>query len=186
MTELFYDHAGIDGARMHFPQSLARRLTAQQVQAHLQRDLGPQEGQRFASQLASKFPDGFNCWGIPTGGERVFNLLDAGDIVLLIGKIQVQPYPDGLFEYAATVQVKYPDPLHWTSQHVWGEARWPLMFFFGATKIALPWPTFLKDTGYLTTWNPQGMFYRVNPKRYGNLPGGDPDLYLQHIVKHYP
>ena len=60
------------------------------------------------------------------------------------------------------------------------------MFFFDAVDISLPWPTFLHDVGYNETFNPRGWFYPVNPKRYRRLPGGGPEAYLQHVVRHHP
>lgn len=186
MSDLFYHHVGFEGARDHFPRSLGQTLTGQQLLPHLQRDLGVPEGQRFADSLTASFPEGFNCWGVPSGGRQVFNLLEPGDVVLLIGKIQVSPYPDGYFEYSGKVRIKYPEPLHWASEYVWDGPNWPLMYFFEASDTSLPWPVFLKDTGYKPRWNPQGMFFRVNVKRYGLLPGGSPDAYFQHILQNHP
>ncbi len=186
MSELFYFHVGFEGAKRDFPRSLARRLTVQEVQPYFQRDLGTGKGRSLAAALTAQFPDGFNCWGIPSGGQQVFGLLEPNDIVLLIGKIQLEPYPDGVFGYAGRVKIKPNEPLHWTSQYVWTEPRFPLMFFFDALEISLPWPTFLGDVGYRMNMDPHGRGARVNPQRYKGLPGGDPDAYLHHILQQYP
>jgi len=186
MVRLFFQHAGTKEGSRHFTQSLARRRTVEELQPYFEKDLGPDGGRRLLNALDSRFPAGFNCWGIPVGGGMVFDRLDVGDIVLFIGKVQLVPYPDGNFEYAGRVKLKWPDPLHWTSQYIWDEARWPYMFFFDAVDISLPWPRFLDDVGYSETLNPRGWFQPVHPNRYRQLPGGSPEAYLQHVVRHHP
>jgi hypothetical protein len=186
MTQLFYYHVGAEGALAHFPRSMATRHTGQSLRRWFERDLEPEEGQRLADRLDKRFPHGFHCWGVPTGGRRAFDMLGEGDIVLFIGKIQMVPYPDGMFEYATRVELKYRGPLSWTSQHIWGEARWPLLFFFEALNISFPWPTFLAQVGYSPNCSPGGRLCCVKAARHGMLPGGNPDAYLQYILEHYP
>jgi len=96
------------------------------------------------------------------------------------------PYPDGTFEYATRVGLKYPRPLSWTSQYIWGEARWPLLFFFEALDLSLPWPTFLTHVGYSPNCNPGGRLNCVKATRYGMLPGGNPEAYLRYILQNWP
>ena len=192
MSRLFYHHVGREGSERDFPRSLGQRLAVQEIQPYLTKDLGQAEGERFVSRLRAAFPQGFNCWGLPSRARQVFDLLERDDIVLLIGKLQLQPHPDGTllydgaFEYAGQLQVICPDRLHETSRYVWTEPKFPLMFFFEASPIGLPWRVFLQDVGYKATWDPHGHFHPVSGQKNERLPGGDPDSYLQHIMRHYP
>jgi hypothetical protein len=151
----------------------------------LRKDLGS-KADGLLADLYAAFPNGLNCWGIPSGGESVFKFIDPGDVVLLIGALQLQPCPDGVFEFGGIVKVVSRDRLHNTSTFVWTEPRFPLMFFFDAQPMRLPWPVFLRDVGYKPNMDPHGRGVRVNPNRYANLPGGSPVAYLQHILSTYP
>ena len=186
MSQLFYHHVGGEGARRDFPRSLGSKLTVGAIQPLLKRDLSVQQGRRFGQRLRSDFPNGFSCWAPPIGAEQVFDSLTPGDIVFLIGSIQLQPFPDGVFEYAGRVKVKSTEHLYETSRYIWTESKFPLLFFFDAIRISLPWPKFLQHVGYSMRTDPHGRFSRVHPKRYVGLPGGDPDSNLQHVVQHYP
>lgn len=186
MTQLFFHHVGTTGSRRDFPRSLGQKWTADKLLSPLRRDLGTAEGNRIANELDTRFPRGFNCWAPPSGAESVFDSLNLGDVVLLIGSLQLKPYLDGEFNYAGRVEFKVSEPLHETSRLIWTEARFPLIFFFDSVGIRLPWPVFLRDVGYRSNFDPHGMFYRVNPGRYSTLPGGDPAGYMQHIVSKYP
>ena len=186
MTQLFYNHAGALGARKHYPRSMSRLLKSRDIKTSLVSDVGGVEAQRLGAILDRSFPNGFNCWGVPSGARGLFHRIQPGDVFLLIGKVQIAPFPDGAFDYAAKIELTWPEPLPATSQQIWGEARWPFVFFFSASRVSLPWPVFLKDVNYRSGWNPQGRFYRVNPFVYGRLPGGDPDGYFQHILKNFP
>jgi hypothetical protein len=165
---------------------MARRLTAKELDASVVADLGASEAQRMAGMLNNIFPSGFNCWAVPTGAKGLFNRIRPGDVFLLIGRVQIAPFPDGAFDYCANIELAWPQPLPITSQQIWGEPRWPFIFFFEGKPTSLPWPVFLKDANYRAAWNPQGRFYRVNPAIYHRLPGGDPDGYLRHILQKYP
>ena len=186
MSQLFFHHVGRAGAERDFRRSLAHKIKASAVVPSLRTDLGSQRGEQFAADLGRLFPSGFNCWAPPAAADKSIASLEVGDIVLLIGAIQLQPFADGAFDYLGKVRVKSVVPLHETSRYIWTEAKFPWLFFFEATKIKLPWPTFLTQVGYRPNFDPRGLFYRVNPKRYGSLPGGDPDGYARYVMAEYP
>src|SRR3972149_1615226 len=92
MTRLFYHHVGQDGADRDFPRSLGRTLTADELEPHLVQDMGTTPGQHLSRQLRTAFPKGFNCWGVPIGAIDAFRRLAPGDIIFLLGHLQLVPY----------------------------------------------------------------------------------------------
>lgn len=185
MNNLFFCHVGEPGSKRDFPRSLARQFHSAELLPYFEQDLGKTKAQLLKTALDRAYPNGFQCWGVPIGAESMFNSLTPGDVVLLIGKIQVEPFPDGEFEYAGVAGLKSTLPLHVTSRFVWTEARFPWMFFLVAEPVQLPWPIFLRDVGYANNFNPHGWALRVHPKRYRTLPGGDARSYYDHIVRNY-
>jgi hypothetical protein len=51
------------------------------------------------------------------------------------------------------------------SKALWGETRFPYIFFFETERLDYSWITFLDHTGYERNFNPHGLFYHTKPER---------------------
>ena len=127
---------------------------------------------------------------MPSGAIDAFHRLAPGDIVFLLGQLQLVPNSvasdefDGLFEYCGEVTIK-PQPnerLYNTSRYVWTEERFPLMFFFKARRIRLPYQTFLTHLGYKSTYQAPAWFLSASDTACRKLPGGDASAYFQYVL----
>src|SRR5687767_6354903 len=83
---VFYHAVGKAGARRDFPKTVFARVPLQIVEQNLPGSLPMRED--ILQKLHQAFPDGtFDCWGIPTGGRRFFDMLEVGDAVVLMESI---------------------------------------------------------------------------------------------------
>jgi len=78
-------------------------------------------------ELRQKFPTGlFNCWGVPAGAKSVIRQLTAGDFVLLVHSATEY----GQVPVLCHAQVFWPHELRDLSFALWGNNKYPYIFFF--------------------------------------------------------
>jgi hypothetical protein len=181
-ANLFFEHVGGKGVQLHFPQSIRRKLTLDVLSADMSA-MPPDQARAFSDRISAAFPDGFNCWGFPSPADRLFNRLQPGDVVVLVGLVQ-KSVGDGEVRCVCRVVEKSPRAFHSSSAVIWGEARYPLMFFFNAVEIDMPWSVFRSHINFRSD-NPWGRVYMLNPRNLHALPGGSADAYFWHLVDVY-
>lgn len=165
---LFYHHVGEPGATRDFPKTVFSRIPLSVVDGSIPD--GDANKAALLMQLKSAFPDGtFNCWGVPSGAGFVIRTMTPGDVVLLIESIRLA----GSIPALAQVLIFQPVPFPTLSEALWGDERYPYIFFFNTTKITLAWLDFLEHVGYKPRLNPRGQFLVVGDDRWEKYGGAE-------------
>ena len=73
----------------------------------------------------------------------------------------------------ALCQVKlfWPHEFRPLSDALWGDFKYPYIFFFRTEQLTLEWDLFCKDMGFKENYNPAGLFQRVRPDRLAKFGG---------------
>jgi 5-methylcytosine-specific restriction enzyme A len=157
---LFYHHVGSIGAREDFPKTVTKSIPISLVEESL-KDGNPIKP-ILLDQLREKFPEGFfNCWGVPSQASIVISNLQEGDVVLLVESVNIQ----GTIPFYCDVNVFIPDEMRELSYALWGNDKFPYIFFFETQKLNLLWIEFLDLLGYSENFDPRGKFYSVAESR---------------------
>lgn len=166
MTKLFFHHVGKQGAQRDFPKTVYSKVNIDQIRRN-------SKDTTLLTALETSFPEGrFNVWGVPANA-LTSNPLEVGDFVLLIGHVyQLENRTfDGDFEVLGEVKVCIPTLFYNLSIALWGESRFPYLFFFDAETINLKWSDFRQLLGYQDRYRPQGMLSSVRDDRLAHVGG---------------
>jgi 5-methylcytosine-specific restriction enzyme A len=121
---LFYHHVGVAGAEADFPKTVYSRVPHSRV-ADAIADRPSATG--IIADLRNAFPSGSsNCWGVPAGAQSVIRHLSPGDTVLLVESTR----GDGAIPALGIVKVYPREELPDLSSALWGDVRFPYVFFF--------------------------------------------------------
>jgi hypothetical protein len=183
MGKLYVHHVGEAGATRDFPKTVYQPVELSKIVSRIDE----QYRSLILSQLENVFPSGqFNVWGVPEGANNVVKNLQQGDYVLLIGKaeqIETNVY-DG--DIVALCEVKFfprtilPD----LSQALWGESKFPFIFFFNVEKLSiLTWQILASDLDYPPTYFPRGQVAGIGEQKFAKW--GSADSYITHIRQEY-
>ncbi len=177
--QLFYHHVGQTGATKDFPKTVYNKLPISLIQDNV-----PEEtlsAYQILPRLKRAFPSGFfNCWGVPTGAKSVIRRLSMGDVVLLIEKAGRL---DGEIPVLCEVKAFWPIELPQLSRALWGDVKYPYIFFFESEPISLTWPELRTQLNYSENFDPRGNFYAVRIDRLDGLDGVD--RYIQFVRQNY-
>jgi len=131
-------------------------------------------------RLGAEFPAGlFNCWGVPAGAQSVIGQLEAGDHVVLVESATEYRQAPVLCD----VRAYWPYELRGLSQALWGNEKYPYVFFFRTEKLTLSWSEFREHLGFKPNFSPRGMFYRVTPERLDDF--GGVEAYVKELRHNY-
>ncbi|MEP0859029.1 HNH endonuclease [Trichocoleus sp. DQ-U1] len=164
--ELFFHDVGLKGATRDFPKTVFSQVPISLVGQSVPNN--EQYKAALLEELQSKFPSGrFNCWGVPSGANSVIKTLKVGDAMLLIKTT------GGAGEIPALgiVKVFQKHQMHELSIALWGEAKFPYIFFFDTELISLTWQVFKSHVGYDSKFRPSGNVYRVRSDRLEQVNG---------------
>jgi len=163
-VKIFYHHVGLKGAERDFPKTINAFNNIELIKKSVPKSNPIKE--ELIDKLNRQFPKGeFNCWGVPSGAKSVIKNLEEGDAVLLVEKASLE---DGYVRVLGIVKVYFSIPMEELSNALWGENRFPYIFFFDTERIQLPWFDFINHLGYKTNFRPSGNFYKVGPDRLEN------------------
>lgn len=158
--KVFFHHVGHPGAGRDFPRTVFASIPISQVEAAIKAD-GP-IGNQLVRDLALQFPSGsFNCWGVPAGAQGVVKDMALGDVVLLVESARI----DGVVPALCEVKAFYPAEFPKLSAALWGDEKYPYVFFFRTEPLLLPWIEFLDHCGFKENWNPAGKVFSITPSR---------------------
>lgn len=162
--QMYFHHVGLRGSAEDFPKTVYQEVDLERIEVYLDGDGSLRE------LLRKRFPSGScNVWGVPAGAHSVIRDLASGDTVLLVettagdGRIPAL-CPDVLYRNRA---------YHELSRELWGNARFPYVFFFETELIEMTWQEMCLDLGYNPKWDPR-YFVRITPDRlesYGGVEG---------------
>ena len=175
LMKLYHHHVGLVGSD-DFGKTVFKAIPNSFIRLHAEKEVREELG----DAVDKLFPSGyFNCWGVPSGADKVIGKLSEDDCVLLIKALNA---PDGI---PALCQVK----LFWRvqlpalSKSLWGDDKFPYIFFFETEPLIFDWITFLEEMGYKPNLNPRGQFSSVSD---GSLKkwGGAAE-YVSHLRRSY-
>jgi hypothetical protein len=122
---IYFHHVGEVGAARDFPRTIFDETAASGVRRFKEPDILPEladlpeeEMYRVAATIRSA-PNGFQIWGIPSGGSRLFRQVSEGDYWLLIDTDR----PGGAISYAGRIICKIENPSFQLSNSLWGEEK---------------------------------------------------------------
>jgi len=174
----FFDHVGKDGSRAHFPLTITAKVNIAKIESLDFEILAAK--QSLIRQLQHNFPSGeFNCWGVPRGAEKIVKNMQVGDLILLVettGSV-------GSVPVMGIIKVFEKNEVPELSQLLWGDGKYPYVFFFEAEFISLNWLDFLDTIGYSKAFDPRGTFCPVREDRLGSF-GGTPG-FLEFLRSKY-
>ena len=174
----YYHHVGVEGAAEDFPKTVFTERSIRTVRKYVS-DSVPQK-QPLIGNLESVFPTGrFNCWGVPAGASTVMENLESGDAVLLV----VTTGEDGAIPALCRVECYYPVELYGLSRALWGNEKYPYIFFFETNPLNLTWEEFLYHTGYKPNYDPRGRFLSIANDRLNSF--GGPEGYFSFLQSEY-
>lgn len=135
MTErVFFHIPGRANAKRDFPRTVFAKVPLNKIEAGLPLTLPGREA--ILSKLRDLFPQGeMNCWGAPVGAISTMKHMRPGDTVLLLESFAVGSDVGAVGQVAEFWPVELPE----LSQVLWGESRFPYIFFFNADRISLTW-----------------------------------------------
>lgn len=172
--ELFFHDVGLKGSTRDFPKTIFKKIPISLVEQTVPNNEGYKP--RLMKALKDNFPSGeFNCWGVPSGASSVIRNLGIGDAMLLIKTTG----GSGEIPALGIVEVFQKYQMHELSIALWGETKFPYIFFFNTKPISLTWDTFKEDVGYASNFRPSGNVYRVRSDRFEKFKGVEG--YLNHL-----
>lgn len=180
----FFHHVGDKGSSSDFPKTLYKNILITEIQ-----DSIPEENSgkyHLISQLNAAFPDGkMNCWGVPYKAHRVINNLNVGDLVLLVKSLHMPGEIPAMCIVKVFVKFKLPE----LSYTLWGDEKYPYIFFFKTEEINLTWLELTDYLNYASNYDPRGTFCFVAEnklKRWGGSYGFYEYLQKRHIKVYTP
>jgi HNH endonuclease len=182
-VRLFYHHVGQLGAAEDFPKTVFSRVPI----ADIEKNLGRQNPARPAilNVLKARFPSGsVNCWGVPAGAKNIIRNLAEGDVVLLVESTRF----DGQVPALCKVKAFWPEEkLHALSTALWGDDKYPYIFFFDTEELDPTWEELHEHLGFRPNYDPRGQFLTVHDKRLESLGGAEryvESLRSRHRISH--
>jgi hypothetical protein len=164
--KLYYHHVGLVGANEDFKKTVFGKMPISVVK-HNVSDSNPNKPEML-KVLKANFPDGkFNCWGVPSGARSVINNLNVGDAVLLVESTG----NDGRVPALCGVVGFWKDELRQLSKALWGNEKFPYIFFFHTEKLKLTWGQMLLHLGYKPNFDPRGKFLSVADSKLDSFGG---------------
>jgi hypothetical protein len=180
---IFFHHVGQVGATRDFPRTVILpngqlvEWSMERLENHLN-DLSSNAINYLREEVLKSGPDSFQIWGIPSGGERAIGKLDVGDYMLLLGSERA----GSTFEYAGRVIARVPIQARDLSKFLWGESRFPIIFFMRGVAISYPWDEFKSSLHYSSNWTVRGNSYSISNKRISESRYGNEEAFLREIA----
>lgn len=176
--KLYYHHVGILGAKEDFKKTVFGKVPISVVRNNVD-DKNPNKHEMLETLIAN-FPDGqFNCWGVPSGASNIINNLNTSDAVLLVESTS----REGRIPALCKVVGFWKDEFNQLSNALWGNDKYPYIFFFRTEKLNLMWEEFLTHMGYKPKWDPRGKFYSVADSKLDSFGGAE--RYVEYLRANY-
>lgn len=175
---IFFHHVGQNGAKEDFKKTIYNKIPISFVEKNLPDNYIYKN--ELIDILKDRFPLGeFNCWGVPEGAKSVIKNLNDKDYVFLVESSRI----DGEVPVLCHVKLFWREQVRELSQALWGQAKFPYIFFFDTEKINLMWLEFRKHINYKSNFQPRGNFYKVKQERFSEFGGAEG--YIRYIVSNF-
>jgi hypothetical protein len=166
--KLYYHHVGLKGAKEDFKKTVFGKVSISVVNDGVPDNYSHKS--KMLNLLEANFPDGkFNCWGVPAGASSVIKNIEDGDAVLLVESTGT----DGRVPALCIVAGFWRDELRNLSKALWGDDKFPYIFFFSTERLNLTWRQLREHLGYSPNFDPRGKFYSVADKKLVTLGGAE-------------
>lgn len=159
---VYFQHVGESGGRRDFPKTIGTmedgvvEFRFSDIAGHLS-NFSNEEKDALEQQLTQLSPTGFQIWGIPSGAKSVLRNLKIHDSLLLLESAGY----GGSFAYGGKIVAFPSKECFELSQHLWGEAKFPLIVFMKGKMANFLWRDFCNLVNYKANWNPAGQTYRI-------------------------
>ncbi|MFO3796831.1 MAG: HNH endonuclease [Anaerolineales bacterium] len=180
---VYFQHVGEKGGQRDFPKTIGtarsglKQFSFDEI-AHYLRNLADSEQDALRDDLQKFAPNGFQIWGIPSGASSILKNLKTGDYLLLLEAAGL----GGSFAYGGRVVAFPSSECFELSEHLWGEAKFPLIVFLNGELTNYPWQSFCQLLGYKTNWNPAGQTYRVTEEKMEHAGHFDDERLVEEVV----
>jgi hypothetical protein len=165
---LFFHHVGQKGASEDFKKTVFNDVPLSIVEENLPVDIVNRD--QILRELHSRFPSGsFNCWGVPEGARFVIQNLSEGDCVLLVESARI----NGNVPALCRVEAFWNQEFRSLSKALWGNDKYPFIFFFRTEQLTLMWIDLLEHMGYKENFDPRGQFYSIADLRLSKFGGAE-------------
>ncbi len=165
--KLYFHHVGQKGASEDFKKTVYARVPISLAETSVP-DSDPSKAELLSS-LHRNFPVGsFNCWGVPSGAATVIRNLSVGDAVLLVESASPT---GGSIPALGIVKTFLRQEYRSLSHALWGNDRYPYIFFFETEPLNMEWIDLVNDLGFDPKFDPRGNFYSVAEERTEKLGG---------------
>jgi hypothetical protein len=180
---IFFHHVGEVGAARDFPRTIFDDATPSGMRLFKGEDILPEltdlpEAEIFRIGAAARSaPKGFQIWGIPSGGLRVFRRINENDHWLLLDTDR----PGGTISYAGKVICKLENPSFRLSSFLWGEAKFPLILLLDGFRTELEITQFKELFGYKPKWDMRGFSYSLATTRIKESIFQEEVAFIEHL-----
>jgi hypothetical protein len=180
----FWQHVGDANSKRDFPRTLGgknalKEFSIVDVKPYLS-DVSPIHQAEVERNFARIGKTTFQIWGLPVGAVGILKKLEVGDYLLLLDSNA------DWGSYVGRVLYYLPEE-HWSlSEHLWREAKFPLIVLLRGAFIHYPWPRFLSDFRYGHGLKPMGRTARIADYAFANGPAPDDESFYEYLIKGFP
>lgn len=185
---VYFHHVGEVGAARDFPRTIFDDGATSGLRHFREGDVLPQVSDlpedeifRLASTVR-RAANGFQIWGIPSGGARLFRRVNESDFWLLIDTDR----PGGTISYAGRIICKFENPSFHLSNFLWGEQKFPLIILMEGFKTSLEITDFKELFGYADNWSMRGLAYSLSDARIQNSRFRTESAFVEFLRTSYP
>lgn len=185
---IFFHHVGEVGAARDFPRTIFAEDTASGLRLFSGNDILPELSDLPESEIrrvagaVRRAQDGFQIWGIPSGGARLFRRIAENDYLLLIDTDR----PGGSISYAGKVICKIENPSFRLSNYLWGEAKFPLIVLLDGFSTHLEVTEFKELFDYSPNWSMRGLAYSLAQPRIQQSQFQNEHSFISYLIAHAP
>lgn len=177
--DIYFQHVGERGGQRDFPRTLGdKKVGLRRFVFNDVAEFVSDPSERIRKDLSISAPEGFQIWGVPSGATRILKNLSPGDWFLILESDR----PGGQFHYVGQVLHRINGEDFRLSEHLWGEAKFPLIFFLRGQLTSFPWEVFRRNLGYKENWRLSGQTYRLPGDRITLSPYGSAEALLSSMT----
>ncbi len=161
---IYFQHVGQRGGASHFPLTIGtkdaglRNFLLADIEQYLSNETD-QSRQQLKTVLGSI--TGFQIWGAPSGARSILKDIVPCDWLLLLESDR----PGGQFYYGGKVLFRLPRENFELSNHLWGDASFPIIILLDGKLTNFEWDKFRENMAYGAKWRLQGRTYKVTSER---------------------
>jgi len=181
---IFFHHVGEVGAARDSPRTIFDESTGSGLRLFRGDYILPELSDlpESVAEAIRRVPNGFQIWGIPSGGLRLFRRIAEDDYLLLIDTDR----PGGSISYGGKVVCKIENPSFRLSNYLWGEAKFPLIGLLDGFRTYLEVTEFKEMFDYSPNWSMRGFAYSLAEPRIRESQFGTERAFVDYLIAQGP